>query len=219
MISKISLHNLLPSIFADSQAEPAIAGSQVWLKELSFDRGGHYLIEAESGAGKTSLCSYVYGCRTDYLGSIGFDGWDIRSLSIPQWCELRRKSLAFLPQELRLFPELTLMDNIRIKNQLTRFKTDKEIMEMLESLGIADKADVPAARLSVGQQQKGAIVRALCQPYDFLILDEPVSHLDARNNAAVARLITEEAGRQQAAILATSVGNKISIPVNETILL
>ncbi len=219
MISEISLHKLLPAIFAGSGTEAPIKDSQVWLRELTFCRGGHYLIEAESGAGKTSLCSYVYGYRRDYLGDIDFDGRAYRRRSNTQWGEIRAKSLAFLPQELRLFPELTVMDNIRIKNQLTGFKSDKEITQMLERLGIGSKADDMAARLSVGQQQKAAIVRALCQPYDFLILDEPVSHLDARNNAAVAQLILDEAGAQGAAILATSVGNKISIPVKETFLL
>ncbi|MDE6169730.1 MAG: ABC transporter ATP-binding protein, partial [Duncaniella sp.] len=63
----------------------------------------------------------------------------------------------------------------------------------------------------IGQQQRVAIVRALCQPFDFLLVDEPVSHLDARNNAAVASLIAEEASSRSAAIIATSVGNKLTL--------
>ena len=128
-----------------------------------------------------------------------------------KWSELRRTSLAYLPQEMRLFPELTAMENILIKNNLTRFKTAAEIRAMLGRLGIADKENVRASRLSVGQQQRVAIIRALCQPMDFLLIDEPVSHLDARNNLTVAELIAEEAGRQEAAVVATSVGNKISL--------
>ena len=56
-----------------------------------------------------------------------------------------------------------------------------------------------------------AIVRALCQPFDFVLLDEPVSHLDARNNAAAAAMIEREAGAQGAAIVATSVGNHLAL--------
>ena len=63
----------------------------------------------------------------------------------------------------------------------------------------------------MGQQQRVAIIRALCQPYDFLLVDEPVSHLDARNNAAVAAMITEETAARDAAVIATSVGNKLSL--------
>ena len=62
-----------------------------------------------------------------------------------------------------------------------------------------------------------AIIRALCQPFDFILIDEPVSHLDSRNNAIVAALIDEEARANGASIIATSVGNKITIPVTRTV--
>ncbi|MDE6051222.1 MAG: ATP-binding cassette domain-containing protein, partial [Paramuribaculum sp.] len=91
------------------------------------------------------------------------------------------------------------------------------ISSALERLEIGGKIDTPAGRMSVGQQQRVAIIRALCQPFDFLLIDEPVSHLDARNNAIVAQLIAEEASRYGATVIATSVGNKISIPVTHTL--
>ncbi len=78
---------------------------------------------------------------------------------------------------------------------------------------------MPAGQLSVGQQQRVAIVRALCQPFNFLLLDEPVSHLDERNNAAVARIIETEARENHAAVIATSVGNKIQLPFTTTVCL
>lgn len=98
-----------------------------------------------------------------------------------------------------------------IKNRLTDFRSGDEIRRMLSRLEIEGKAGERAGRLSVGQQQRAAIIRALCQPFDFILIDEPVSHLDARNNQAVASLIAEEAGRQGAAVIATSVGNKIRL--------
>ena len=75
----------------------------------------------------------------------------------------------------------------------------------------SDKRDTPAALLSIGQQQRVAMIRALCQPFEFLLLDEPVSHLDDRNNETVASLVDEEAQRQGAAIITTSVGNHLAI--------
>ena len=63
----------------------------------------------------------------------------------------------------------------------------------------------------MGQQQRLAIVRALCQPFDFILLDEPVSHLDAENNAIAAEIIAEEASRQGAGIISTSVGNHLML--------
>ncbi len=212
MIEEITLRAVLPHVFRDSRHESPVKDSEIWLREsVSFRRGRCYIIEAESGTGKSSLCSYIYGNRRDYEGTILFDGADIAPFGIARWCELRRRALAWLPQEMRLFPELTVIENIEIKNRLTGFRSRADIMGMLERLEIANKADIPAAKLSVGQQQRVAIIRALCQPFDFLLIDEPVSHLDSRNNETVASLIDSEARRLGAGIIATSVGNKIRL--------
>lgn len=192
------------------EAEAAIRRSQVWLKpDMCFDRGCRVCITAESGSGKSSLLSFIYGNRIDYDGRIAFDGVDIRNNSIDRWCAVRTACLALHPQEMRLFPELTVRQNIDIKNCRTRHKTDKEIYALLERLGIADKADTLAGRLSIGQQQRVAIVRAVCQPFDFILLDEPVSHLDDSNNRIVADIVMEEAGRQGAGVISTSVGHHL----------
>ena len=135
----------------------------------------------------------------------------MRGFSIERWCALRREALAYLPQEMRLFGELSVMDNIMVKNRLTSYRSESEVMGMLDRLELAHKAGEPAGRLSVGQQQRVAIVRALCQPFDFLLVDEPVSHLDVRNNATVASLIVEEATARQASVIVTSVGNKLAV--------
>lgn len=172
------------------------------------------MIQAESGMGKSSLCSFIYGNRHDYSGNILFDGKDVSKLSIDQWCKARINSLALLPQEMRLFPELTAYENIAIKNRLTGFKSDDEISAMLDMLEVADKADTPARFLSIGQQQRVAIIRTLCQPMDFLLLDEPVSHLDKRNNRIASELIQAEASKQGSAIIATSVGYDIMLDFN-----
>lgn len=217
MIQEITLINTLPRVFAGMEKDQPVCSSEVWLREVNFRRPDYYMIEAESGTGKSSLCSYIYGSRGDYSGHILFDGEDITKYSIDRWCHLRTHALAYLPQEMQLFPELTAYENIQIKNRLTGCKTRKWILEALERLEIAAKVNTPAAKMSVGQQQRVAIVRALCQPFDFILIDEPVSHLDARNNAIVAGLIQDEASRYGASIIATSVGNKISIPITHTL--
>lgn len=213
MISEIKLIGLLPRVFRGSEQEPPVCNSAVWRRNLEFRRGQRWLIAAESGTGKSSLCAFIFGSRSDYDGSILFDGQDIRSFSIDHWGKLRREALAYLPQEMGLFPELTATENILLKNRLTDFKSGAEIAAMLNALGIDEaKSRQRAATLSIGQQQRVAIVRALCQPFDFLLVDEPVSHLDARSNAAVASLIADQASAQGAAIIATSVGNHLSLP-------
>ena len=191
--------------------------SEVWMKDISFERAKRYLISAESGTGKSSMCSYIYGYRQDYSGTIAFDGQDIRTLTVAQWCEVRQRHIAYLPQDMRLFGELTAIENVELKNRLTNFKSRQEICKLFELLGIADKMDSLASKLSIGQQQRVAIIRTLCQPCDFILLDEPVSHLDDENNRIVAELIVQEATRQGAGVIATSVGNHLQMDVDRLI--
>lgn len=189
--------------------------SDVWQQDITLEKGKRYLISAESGTGKSSMCSYIYGYRQDYSGVIAFDGKDIGTLTIAQWCDVRKRHIAYLPQDMRLFGELTALENVELKNRLTGFKSREEIKQLFEQLGIADKEDSLAAKLSIGQQQRVAIIRTLCQPCDFILLDEPVSHLDDENNRLVAQLITTEAQRQGAGVIATSVGNHLLMDVDQ----
>lgn len=187
-----------------------IRQSRIWeVPSFTFERGCRICLHAESGGGKSSLLSFIFGNRTDYRGDIFFDGVDIKKFGINDWCNIRRTGISLLPQEMRLFPELTVMENIRLKNSLTMNKSDKEIGDMLEYLGISDKIDVSVSKLSIGQQQRVAIIRSLCQPFDFIFLDEPVSHLDENNNRIVARLVEAEATKYGAGIVTTSVGNHL----------
>lgn len=209
-MNTITLDNILPRVF---EGEP-LSASDVWHRELIFHRGESYIIEAPSGTGKSSLCAFIYGNRRDFSGKILFDGTDIASITPNQWQELRRTQLAYLPQELDLFPELTALENIQLKNSLTNHIPAARIDQWLEMLGIADRRSFPVGKMSIGQQQRVAIIRTICQPFSFLLIDEPVSHLDAENNALAARIIQEEASRQGASIIATSVGNRIGINAN-----
>lgn len=204
---------MLPRVFL-SESIPA---SDVWKCELTFRRGEFYRVEAASGGGKSSMCTYIYGARDDYEGTLRLGTLDARDLSIKQWQELRRRNLAYLPQDLSLFPELTALENIRLKNGLTGHLDESRIEEWLYELGIHSRRDYPVGRMSIGQQQRVAIIRALCQPFDFILLDEPVSHLDEENNRRAARIIAEEARRRGAGIIATSVGNHLLLEESVTL--
>lgn len=212
-MNTITLQQTLPAVFAGRDC----IASEVWHQALSLNRGERVLIEAASGTGKSSLCSYLYGYRDDYQGIICFDGKNIRSLSVAQWTELRRTSLSMLFQELRLFPELTAWENVQIKNVLTGFKRKQDIKAWFEALGIADKWDTPLGKLSFGQQQRVALVRSLCQPFDFIFLDEPVSHLDEANGRIMAAILTEEADKQGAGIVVTSIGKHLELDYTKTL--
>lgn len=214
-IKEITLSNALPSVFKGEK----IPDSAVWKTHLTFRKGEKYNISAESGTGKSSLCAFIYGSRRDYEGEILFNSQNIREFTINEWQRLRRLSLAYLPQDLGLFPELTAWENIILKNDLTgHFSADK-ISSLMSRLGIDSRRDFPVGKMSIGQQQRVGIIRAVCQPFDFIILDEPVSHLDENNNRIVASIIEEEAAAQNAAIISTSVGNHLLLSEAQTLYL
>lgn len=203
----IKLINVLPEVFAGRTD----INSDVWQQELQFERGKTYLVEANSGTGKSSLCSYIFGYRKDYSGQIYFDNDLTRNYSIKRWVEIRQRSLALLWQELRLFPELTAMENVMIKNGLTNHQTKETIDDWFEKLGIADKRSALIGRMSFGQQQRVAMIRTLCQPFDFVFVDEPISHLDDTNSAIMADILLTEAHRQGAGVITTSIGKHMEI--------
>lgn len=208
----IEFQQVLPQVFADRNR----IESGIWHRHLTFEKGKKYLVEAASGTGKSSMCSFVYGYRNDYQGIIAFDGVNVRSLSVAQWTQLRQRSLSLLFQELRLFPELTAWENVQMKNELTGgFQPKATLDEWFRRLGIADRKRQKVGKMSFGQQQRVAFVRALCQPFDFIFLDEPISHLDEGNAAVMAELLTAEAERQQAGVVVTSIGNHLQLPYDE----
>ena len=208
----IHLQHTLPQVFAGRDT----VISQVWHQDIVFDKGKRHLVEASSGTGKSSLCSYIYGYRRDYQGIISFDGRNIPPFSVGEWADVRKHSLSILFQELRIFPELTALENVLLKNRLTNHKKKKEILALFEATGIPDKTDERAGKLSFGQQQRVAFIRSLCQPFDFIFLDEPISHLDNDNSAIMSRLLMEEAGKQGAGIIVTSIGKHLELEYDAT---
>lgn len=210
-MKSIHLDNTLPNVFL----QRTDIESDIWRQQVTLEKGKTYLVEASSGIGKSSLCSFIIGYRKDFDGKILFDGRDSRKLTTSDWTKLRQSHISLLFQELRLFPELTAMENIEIKNSLTGFKTKGEIEQWFEALGIADKMQSPVRLLSFGQQQRVAMIRALVQPFDFLLADEPISHLDDENSKVMAHIMTEEASRQGAGIILTSIGKHMDLPYDK----
>ncbi|MDE6159489.1 MAG: ATP-binding cassette domain-containing protein [Bacteroidaceae bacterium] len=203
----IELKSALPNVFLDR----GDVESEVWNRDVTFRKGHLYLVEAASGTGKSSLCSYIIGYRHDYQGHILFDGKDISDFGVAQWTDMRQHHLSHLFQELRLFPELTAMENVMIKNKLTGFKNQKDIVQWFDRLGIADKMNSKVDHLSFGQQQRVAMIRALAQPFDFILADEPISHLDEGNSRVMADIMMEEAKRQGAGVIVTSIGKHMTL--------
>ena len=210
-MNSIQLLHTLPNVFSERKG----LQSDVWQQTVRLEKGKVYLVEANSGMGKSSLCSFVYGYRTDYSGDILFDEENIRSFSVKRWTDIRQNHLSLLWQELRLFPELTSMENVLIKNRLTDFQDRFQIDYWFDCLGIADKKDSLIGRMSFGQQQRVAMIRALCQPFDFIFIDEPISHLDDTNSQIMADILMDEVRRQGAAVITTSIGKHLPLQYDQ----
>lgn len=197
MRMQIQLRHLKP----DHIAKKNWSTSQIWEKDIVIRKGSHLHIVAPSGSGKTSLIHFIYGLRKDYSGAVFYDDTDIKNLSTEDFSSFRRNKVSIIFQDLRLFENQTVLENIEIKRILEPYHQPQKIIEMADRLGIRNKLEQSAKTCSYGEQQRIAIIRALMQPFDFLLLDEPYSHLDDANRKKAMELIYEECGKRDAAMV------------------
>lgn len=209
----IQFHSVLPQVFS----QRTDLESEIWNQDVSFEKGHLYLVEADSGKGKSTFCSYILGYRHDYSGSVMFDNEVTAQYQVKDWVEMRKCHISHLFQELRLFPELTAMENVEIKNKITDFHSKEQILKWFDMLGIADKVDAKIGRMSFGQQQRVAMIRSLCQPFDFILADEPISHLDDNNSRIMGDIMMTEAKRQGAGVIVTSIGKHMDLPYEKVV--
>ena len=190
--------------------------SNLWNKYVEFNSATSYVLESSSGLGKSSFISFCYGLRNDFYGEILIDKQNIKNFSSNNWSEIRTHKLSIIPQNLKLFNNLSILDNLNIKNNLTNYKSISEILEFMKILQIDALKDKMVAKLSLGQKQRVAIIRALLQPFEFIFLDEPFSHLDKQNTYNAMGLIQEQCEKQKSSFMITSLGNEKIIFNNTT---
>lgn len=175
--------------------------SDVWAQTLRFTPGEKVLFRAASGKGKSTFLHILYGLRDDYEGTVTWNGTILRKASKTQLASWRQNELSIVFQDLRLFEQMTVEENILIKSSLTETVSTEQARDWLQRLGLKDKWHQPAETLSYGERQRVAIVRSLVQPFKWLLLDEPFSHLDQGNIAGCISLIRERIREQQAGLL------------------
>lgn len=216
-MEQIRLLNTIPEVFAGHA--PTCPVSDVWGCDLSFDKGKSYLVRADSGRGKSSLCSFLYGLRSDYCGDIFFDGQKIAGSGDEKWDAIRQRSLGILFQDLRLFGDLTAVENVMLKASLSGYCDEGHVVGRLTEIGLSDRLDLPVRLLSFGQQQRVAFVRMLCQEADFLVLDEPVSHLDASNAEVMSRMLKRKVEECGAGVIVTTIGHDLPYDYDKILML
>ena len=146
---------------------------------------------------------------------MGLNDTDISLFSAREWSQIRKNRLSYIFQGLELFDELSALDNILLKNSITGQKTEKEIREMAHKLGIEDFLGQKTGILSFGQQQRVAIIRALCQPFEFLLADECFSHIDTENSRIAFELIREECKVRNAGLILSSLNSNGEIDTDK----
>lgn len=184
---QIRLQQIIPIPLQEKQLA---ADSDIWGKECLLSPGEHIKITAASGRGKTTLAHCLSGLRTDYAGDIWIHEKKLLQFTSSELAIWRREQLGIVFQDLRLFPHLTIRENIELKKYLAPLPIQENTIEwMTEQLGIADLLNTKAGICSYGEQQRAAIIRALAQPFNWLLLDEPFSHLDNKNQEQAIKLI------------------------------
>lgn len=149
---------------------------------LSFDEGEFAAIVGPSGCGKTTLLNMLGGLESPTTGTVSVNGRDITNMNQTQLTDFRLNNIGFVFQAYNLIPVMSAYENVAFIMELLEFSktdTNARVMELLEAMGIGDKANQRPNQLSGGQQQRVAVARALAPRPKFILADEPTANLDS----------------------------------------
>lgn len=199
----ITLDHIMPVPLASIEHD----SDSIWGNHVKLESGKHILLNASSGKGKTTFLTTAYGLRHDYTGEIRYGNENIQNYSVDEWTNIRMNKVSAVFQDLQLFANLSVGENLLLKNSLTDTFSESELKSFLGELEIDHKWSQKCGLLSMGQQQRVAIVRALAQPFEWLIMDEPYSHLDVENAKRCMKLIHDRTKEQNAGFVLTTLGD------------
>jgi putative ABC transport system ATP-binding protein len=173
----------------DTGPEPVVAVNDF---SLTLDRGAFVVIRGRSGSGKTTLLNMLGGLDQPTRGRVRIEGEDLSTLDEHSRAELRRNKIGFIFQAFGLIPILSAVENVEIPLRMVgaepSHRRDRS-RQLLERVGLADRASHFPEELSGGEQQRVAIARALANDPILLIADEPTGQLDSTNAEAMMSLL------------------------------
>ncbi len=193
--------------------------SEIWNCAQTIAPGEAVFLRAPSGKGKSTFMHILYGLRSDYEGKVLWEGRETGKLDDNQWAALRSRELSIVFQDLRLFGDMSVDENLEIKQSLTGTVTMDQARAWLQLLGLEGKWEQKAETLSYGERQRVAIVRSLLQPFQWLLLDEPFSHLDNENTTKAAGLIWQQVQANKAGMLVVDLEHNDWFPYTRKMLL
>jgi len=170
--------------------------------DLEIKRGEFVVILGPSGSGKTTMLNLIGGIDSPTSGKLVVDGSDITTLNDKGLTDYRRNHIGFVFQFFNLIPTLTAKENVEFAAELVDNHMDA--LEMLEIVGLKERADHFPSELSGGEQQRVAIARALVKDPPILLCDEPTGDLDfetGKHILSAMRMINES--RQKTVLIVT----------------
>ncbi len=191
------------------------SSSEIWANDCIFESGKIYHIVAPSGKGKSSLIQLLYGINRAYAGDYLIQESSVKNISLEDWSARRTNQLSIVFQDLKLMPNITAFENIEIKRILSPHHPTEKIMEMANRLCIDHIIQKKTNTLSYGERQRVAIIRALMQPFECLLLDEAFSHLDENNIRLASELILEEVQSRKATLISADLEPHSPFPYNQ----
>lgn len=161
---------------------------------LHLIQGEFTALVGPSGSGKTTLLNIIGGLDRPDTGQVSIGGVDITQLKENQLIDFRLRNIGFIFQSFNLIPVLTAKENIEfilLLQNVDKAEREKRVKQLLEQVGLSDKADARPAQLSGGQQQRVAVARALASKPKFILADEPTANLDSVSAANLLDIMAQ----------------------------
>lgn len=190
---------------------PDQAADLLHIPELIVYKGENLFIQGPSGSGKTTLLNLLTGINVPNSGSVKVLGTALERLRSTQRDQFRADHLGVIFQQFNLLPYLSLLENVQLPCGFSRRKraaagdVDKTALRLLAHLSLSESLlRKPVAQLSVGQQQRTAVARALIGNPEIIIADEPTSALDSGNRDRFMELLFQETAEQGSTLIFVS---------------
>ncbi len=191
------------------------AGDVLQVVNLQVYKGQHLFIQGPSGSGKTTLLNLITGINQPYAGSVQILNESLQDLSSIRCDQFRVDYLGIIFQQFNLLPYLSVVENVQLpcwfsarrsrKAGISAAEIKQTAVRLLDELSLPDNLlDQPANALSVGQQQRVAVARALIGQPEIVIADEPTSSLDSNNRERFLELLFMEADKQKSTLVFVS---------------
>lgn len=181
------------------------------MPRLSISEGEQVVLRGESGGGKTTLLHLISGIVGADSGSIKLDGMELTKFSETGRDRIRAAKMGYVFQTFNLLPAFTALENVKLGMTFARKKMNLErAKELIERVGLSDRMHYLPSQMSVGQQQRVAVARALANKPRLLLADEPTANVDPANQDRIMELIQEVCREDNVAILMVTHSDEIS---------